>query len=322
MSRIVPVRGMVRVIDQKPPAAPEEKRRRPRRSKAEIAAGREEKERRKAERIARASQRAEEVAVRAAQRNLVEEAKAARLQAIKDAALRDADRALARISARAPSTSARWDREREQEKKRMRALRRALRKRQSVALEAPPIVQAEGDWLAANDRPVVMPEDEPEPAIPGMVCAVSEVRRHVESTLDLVPAEWSSGWVMKRIIDAYVALSRLPGAVRPAAYRRAWPSYLTEVADELDRKTTIIKVASFEDIERMEAVFGWPAAHLADAPDASRALFKWASGKVVKVDQRRLAASFGMAPSTFRRFRMRAATLLAHRLNRVGVSPF
>lgn len=273
--------------------------------------------------------KAEEQAVQDARRKLIEEAKAARVKQAVDTALRDADRAIARIAARAPTTSRRWDKERQQEQKRVKALRRALRKRHAIAREEPAIVRQERDWLAANERPAVEIHDDPEPAIPGMVGMVSEVRRHAEPIFEQAPAHWTGKWVMKRIGEAYVALARLPGNDRPAGFGRAWPSYLTEFSDEVGRKsmrsargTTVLKVATIEDIERMDAVFSWPAAFLTDVPEASRALFKWSSSKAVKIDQRSLAASFGMAPSTFRRFRMRAAALLARRLNERGVRPF
>lgn len=320
---------MVRLLVPKQPGPPEPKQRRPRRSSAEIAIEREEKQRRKSERAERALRRADEETVRAAQRKLIEEAKAERLKAAVDTALRDADRAIARIAARKPMTSDRWDRERKQEQKRMRVRRRALQDRHAIAREEPAVVLKEREWLAANDRPVIEIADDPEPVIPGMVGMVSEVRRHAEPIFEQAPAQWTGKWVMKRIGEAYIALARLPGNDRPAGFGRAWPAYLTEFADEVGQKstrsnraTTVLKVATIEDIERMDAVFSWPAAFLSDAPEASRALFKWASSRAARVDQRGLAMSFGMAPSTFRRFRLRAAALLARRLTERGVKPF
>lgn len=283
---------------------------------------------REAERAERARQRAEEKVIREAQRKLVEEAREKRIEAIRAGARRA--EAIAERKAEQRATL-RLQREAEEKLQRKAAKKRMqeLRERHRIGRDEAQIVREEREWLAANERPLSVLPDEPAFAIPGMLGMAADVRRHVEPMLEQPPAVWTGKWVMKRIADAYLALYRLPGRELPAGFGRAWPAYLDEFADEVgrkstraDRKTTVIKVATIQDIERMETVFRWPAEYLADVPEARRALFKWASARLSGTDQRQLAAAFGMAPSTFRRFRLRAAGLLAMRLNSAGVRSF
>ncbi|GLK86667.1 hypothetical protein [Ancylobacter defluvii] len=319
----------IAIIPRLPEPKSTEKKPRQRRSKEEIVAAKADAQRRREDRAVRAAQKAQDEAIRAAQRKLVEDARTERVRAAREIALRDADRAIERIASRAPSTSARWDEERKQERKRMRAKAKELRQRHSIARSEPAIVREEREWLAANARPAIDLPEEGEPAIPGMIGFVEDIRRPVQPVVDEVPAAWNAGWVMKRILDAYRTLLMLPGATRPAGFGRAWPAYLTEFADEVGRNATgagrttkVIHVATVEEIERMDIVFAWPLLHFKGADRECRALFQWASRKVVNGDQRELATSFGMPPSTFRRFRLAAAETLGHRLNAAGHRPF
>lgn len=166
--------------------------------------------------------------------------------------------------------------------------------------------QSAREWYEAQDW-----SREPEPqeeTLPGFLGF-----REDRPPEDELPPCWEPGHLMRRIVDAYRTLAALPMQVRPKGMATAWPSFAQEPAGEAVRQK---RVALPEEIERMERVFGWQVALVQETESMDvKALFRWAACKAAGGDQVKLARSFGMPASSFRRYRRVAAERVCSTLN-------
>ena len=117
---------------------------------------------------------------------------------------------------------------------------------------------------------------------------------------EIIPATWTPEHVLKRILEAFETLAKLPPDRGPKAFGNGWPAYVHDWADllaqaeqtEFERKkrqrarNRVREHASAEDLRRMDIVLGW-ISDLAKVDDGlCRVLQRWArlrsTGRSVK----------------------------------------
>lgn len=171
----------------------------------------------------------------------------------------------------------RWDRERQQEDRNMKRLRKRLvarttkdqqpqkpdrRQRLQVSLPAP--VQHK---LIDDPAPVEPPRDG---LIDGTYEVIDQVRAEARRLLlnpDPLPRRWTADHVGKRLIEAHDVLRRIPMNIWPQGYSALWPEY-THDAGELAiqagagtlalGRNVIIRGATADELARMNEALQWP----------------------------------------------------------------
>lgn len=193
------------------------------------------------------------------------------------------------IAADAPAVSERWRRERAQEPKRLKKLKKRIAARvykdhggaqppqkppawmqKPIALP-PPVTQPQGVDVIA-DAPLTLP-DRPE-LLPGTFTLVDPAR--LSGGLDVLdreppPPTWTAEHVGYRLIEAHEILRRMPMKLRPAAYGSPWPEYRYEAGDLVHQASTgtiemgrgtLRRSASSDEVARCNEAIAWPLLYL------------------------------------------------------------
>lgn len=187
---------------------------------------------------------------------------------------------IARIDARADqAVTPRWNKERREEEKRIRKLKKLHAKRAAMGepdeSEKPP-------W-ARKLKKLPPPIKQPDPADleiaidlprPGLV-GYTPCRQPLVDAPPL-PKAWTAAHVGVRLIEAHKVLMRLPASIWPKGFGAAWPLYKTEASEEqdLDRRPRL--APSAEAVARMNEAVCWPLQFLSNRPGAAADLNEWA----------------------------------------------
>ncbi len=213
------------------------------------------------------------------------EAKAAR----RDAYLASVNKRLDALAAAAPDITERWKRERAQEPKRLKKLKKKLAARtykdhggaapaqekpgwMLKPITLPPPVEQPKDLDLADDAPLML-LDRPD-LLPGTFSLIDPSR--MQAGLGLVereplPAEWTAEHVGYRLIEAHEILRRMPMNLRPAAYGSPWPEYRYEAGDLVHQASTgtiemgrgaLRRSASSDEVARCNEAIAWPLLYL------------------------------------------------------------
>lgn len=176
----------------------------------------------------------------------------------------------------------RWDRERQQEDRNMKRLRKRLvapttkdqqpqkpewrRRTQTASL--PPVVQQPPLIDEPSSDAVALPPRDG--LIEGTYEVWDPVRAEARRLLlnpDPLPRSWTADHVGKRLIEAHEVLRRIPMNIWPQGYSALWPEYTHDAGElaiqagagtlELGRNI-IIKGASAIELARMNEALLWP----------------------------------------------------------------
>lgn len=196
-------------------------------------------------------------------------------------------RRLDELAAAAPAVQARWDKERAQEAKRMKSLRKRIEKRtrkdgpeQPKWFQKPrklpdPIQQP--DLSEAAETEVM---EAPRPGLlPGTyrVMEPRQAMRLVEKPA--VPKVWTASYVGVRLIEAHKVLARTPGTIWPKSFSAAWPLFKVEASEELilNERRRPRYSPSKEAIDRMNEAISWPMQFLSNRHGAAADVNWWAA---------------------------------------------
>jgi hypothetical protein len=142
------------------------------------------------------------------------------------------------------------------------------------------------------------------------------------------PAQWSSSWVQRRLVEAYSVERRLPASRRRLLIASAWPSMAVEFSDIVGRadqaREDVLQSweyaklgVSANDISRMEDAHAWLGI-LAPYPEERRCLAQWAAAVAYRRSLRRLLLQRRWSGSTFWRRVTAGAYVIALELERRG----
>lgn len=145
---------------------------------------------------------------------------------------------------------------------------------------------------------------------------------------DIAPAQWSASWVQQRLIEAYSVERRLPQS-RRRPITNAWPKVVPEFSDIVgradDAREQVLDVwqncnggASAQELTRMETAHDWLRIILARYPQERLCLGHWAAGIAYRRSLRRLLAQRRWSRSTFYRYAMAGALIIAVELRQQG----
>jgi len=208
------------------------------------------------------------------------------------------------LAAAAPDITERWKRERAQEPKRLKKLKKRIAARvykdhggaqppqeppawmqKPIALP-PPVAQPQGVDVIA-DAPLTLP-DRPE-LLPGTFTLVDPAR--LSGGLDVLdreppPPTWTAEHVGYRLIEAHEILRRMPMKLRPAGFGSPWPEYRYEAGDLVHQagtgtidmaRGTLRRSATADEVARCNEAIVWPLLFLKGSNSwALGALNDWA----------------------------------------------
>lgn len=151
----------------------------------------------------------------------------------------------------------------------------------------------------------------------------------VDSTAAAVPAQWSSSWVQRRLVEAYAVERRLPPARRRLLVASAWPAMQVEFQDVVGRADEARQEVfqsweyarlsvSAKDISRMEEAHDWLLVILAPYPQERLCLAQWAAAVAYHRSLRRLLLKRQWSRSTFYRYVTAGAHVIACKLIQHG----
>lgn len=154
---------------------------------------------------------------------------------------------------------------------------------------------------------------------------------------------WTPKLVKDALVDAFRMLNRVGGRVGPAGLKAYWPEYAVEAGDFFEqsvagtlRQQRAPRAAYLTrmTVTRMEAIFtgwkddkgvnhvGWLGGPLNQAPDLRRRLLDWVHAELRGETTVELCQRRKLSLASFKRHRDRAAGIIAHRLNVLGVEVF
>lgn len=141
---------------------------------------------------------------------------------------------------------------------------------------------------------------------------------------------WTVKLVKEALVDAFRLLRHTAGKVGPGGLKAYWPEYF-EAGDYPPEQTKTSPHRTRMSIARMEMVlFGWTDADgrkqaawlrgpLEAMPDLREKLDAWIKAELNGTADSDVCERRKWALATFKRHRDRAAMMIAHRLNRLGV---
>lgn len=215
------------------------------------------------------------------------------------------EKRLAASAEDARRVDAKWKRERAQEPKRLKKLKKRLAERtykdhggaapaqekpdwMRKPIPLPPPVEQPKDFDLAADAPLLLP-DRPD-LLPGTFSLLDPSRVQVGLGLverEPLPAEWTAEHVGYRLIEAHEILRRMPMKLRPAAYGSPWPEYRYEAGDLVHQASTgtiemgrgtLRRSATADELARCNQAIAWPLQYLGGSNAwALGALNEWAS---------------------------------------------